>query len=134
MLILVRSETGEAGQSTESAEEERTETDPDRSEETVKYYRGNKVGELQEYLMSRALGAPSYQEGETTGPPHKQHFTITVSVGDLLETGHGKTKKEAKVGFRNLQLNSIDTSILLLAPGVRGDPGKNYTTTIKLLN
>ena len=98
MLILVRSETGEGGQSTETAEEERTETDPDRSEETVKYYRGNKVGELQEYLMSRALGAPSYQEGETTGPPHKQHFTITVSVGDLLETGHGKTKKEAKVG------------------------------------
>ena len=104
MLIIVRSETGEGGQSSATAEEERTETDPDSSEEAVRYYRGNQVGELQEYLMSRALGAPTYQEGETTGPPHKQHFTITVSVGALAQTGHGKTKKEAKVGRRELCL------------------------------
>ena len=101
-MNLVRSETG-AGQSTTTTttEEKQSQTDPDSSGggggDGVKYYRGNQVGELQEYLMSRALGAPSYQEGETTGPAHKQHFTITVSVGDLQETGHGKTKKEAKV-------------------------------------
>ena len=109
MLNLVRSETG-AGQSTTTTttEEKQSKTDPDSSGggggDGVKYYRGNQVGELQEYLMSRALGAPTYQEGETTGPPHKQHFTITVSVGALAHTGHGKTKKEAKVGRRELCL------------------------------
>ena len=103
MLTLVRSEGGDgpqSGNTQEEEEENRSETDAASSNagDGVKYYRGNQVGELQEYLMSRALGAPSNQEGETTGPAHKQHFTITVSVGDLLETGHGKTKKEAKVG------------------------------------
>ena len=104
----MRSEKGAGPNSTnplEEEEEKKSETVPDSSSggggdggDAVKYYRGNQVGELQEYLMSRALGSPSYQEGETTGPPHKQHFTITVSVGELRETGHGKTKKEAKVG------------------------------------
>ena len=106
----MRSERGDGPQSGNTQEEEkeeyRSETDPASSNagDGVKYYRGNQVGELQEYLMSRALGAPTYQEGETTGPPHKQHFTITVSVGDLAHTGHGKTKKEAKVGRRELCL------------------------------
>ena len=102
----MRSEAGDGQHSAntkqekQEQEEKKSETDPDSSSggDAVKYYRGNQVGELQEYLMSRALGPPSYQEGETTGPPHKQHFTITVSVGELRETGHGKTKKEAKVG------------------------------------
>ena len=106
-MILVRSEAGDGQLSTHTQEEgeqeeRKSETDPDTRSgggDAVKYYRGNQVGELQEYLMSRALGPPSYQEGETTGPPHKQHFTITVSVGHLQATGHGKTKKEAKVGI-----------------------------------
>ena len=108
-LVRMRSETVDGPQrrnTQEEEEENRSETDPASSNagDGVKYYRGNQVGELQEYLMSRALGAPTYQEGETTGPPHKQHFTITVSVGDLAHTGHGKTKKEAKVGRRELCL------------------------------
>ena len=108
-MILVRSEAGDGQLSTHTQEQEerKSETDPDTSSgggDAVKYYRGNQVGELQEYLMARALGPPEYQEGETTGPPHKQHFTITVSVGHLQATGHGKTKKEAKVGRRELCL------------------------------
>ena len=69
------------------------ETDTD----TVKYYRGNQVGNLQELLLSRGLAAPSYEDGLITGPPHKQHFTIIASAGGIVRTGEGRTKKEAKV-------------------------------------
>ena len=90
----------------------------------LKYYRGNKVGELQEHLMARGLGVVSYTDGKTTGPPHKQHFTIIATVGNITETGEGKTKKEAKVNMRWTlkETVNVEKSVVFSSKWGRRDP------------
>ena len=60
-------------------------------------YSGNQVGALQEYMITRGLGAPVYTDKAMEGPAHKRWFTINCQVGDIDRDGMGSTKKEAKV-------------------------------------
>ena len=75
--------------------EDKVKTD-DKATPDQKVYTGNKIGELQEFCMSRGIGLPAYTDGETTGPSHMRHFTIVCAVGKVERVGAGGTKKEAK--------------------------------------
>ena len=99
-MLVRNSEEGETNGSNKCEDEAESEVAGVKEEgdtDTVKYYRGNQVGNLQELVLSRGLTAPSYEDGLITGPPHKQHFTIIASAGGIVRTGEGRTKKEAKV-------------------------------------
>ena len=110
-----KEEKEEDGDSVEINEEE---------EEERKYYRGNMVGQLQEYLMGRGLGVATYADGEITGPAHKLHFTMRASLGNVVEMGEGSTKKEAKVNKSQWHCRYN----LMLAPSCWSTPGQDQTT------
>lgn len=52
---------------------------------------------LQEYTQSKNKIIPEYKVIEEEGPEHNKVFVIEVSyMGSIIETGRGKTKKEAE--------------------------------------
>lgn len=51
---------------------------------------------LQEIAARLGLAAPVYGV-EATGPDHDRRFTATVTVGDVVTTGRGSSKKQAEM-------------------------------------
>lgn len=51
---------------------------------------------LQEIAARLGLAAPVYGV-EATGPDHDRRFTATVTVGDVVTTGQGSSKKQAEM-------------------------------------
>ena len=99
----------------EEKEEDGDSVEINEEEEERKYYRGNMVGQLQEYLMGRGLGVATYADGEITGPAHKLHFTMRASLGNVVQMGEGSTKKEAKVNTSPVALSvqfNVSTKLL----------------------
>ncbi|MGH6995827.1 MAG: ribonuclease III [Stellaceae bacterium] len=63
---------------------------------------------LQEWAQARGLSLPSYAVIETSGPPHRRRFTVTVSVtGDKTETASGHSKREAETAAAAALLVSL---------------------------
>jgi len=64
---------------------------------------------LQEWAQARGLSLPSYAVIETSGPPHRRRFTVTVSVaGDKTGTASGNSKREAETAAAAALLASLD--------------------------
>lgn len=57
---------------------------------------GNPIGWLQELCMARRWPPPFYETQSEIGLPHERFFTIACHVSTYIETGRGKSKKEAK--------------------------------------
>ncbi|MGH7008051.1 MAG: ribonuclease III [Stellaceae bacterium] len=63
---------------------------------------------LQEWAQARGLSLPSYAVIETSGPPHRRRFTVTVSVtGEKTETASGHSKREAETAAAAALLVSL---------------------------
>lgn len=63
---------------------------------------------LQEWAQARGLNLPSYAVIETSGPPHRRRFTVTVCVaGDKAETASGNSKREAETAAASALLASL---------------------------
>lgn len=63
---------------------------------------------LQEWVQARGLSLPSYAVVETSGPPHRRRFTVTVSVaGDKVQTASGNSKREAETAAAAALLASL---------------------------
>lgn len=56
----------------------------------------NPVGILQELAQQRLLRPPEYVVVMETGPCHNKKFSVTCRLEDMIETGHGSSKKMAK--------------------------------------
>eukprot|EP00092_Neocalanus_flemingeri_P034072 GFUD01037052.1.p1 GENE.GFUD01037052.1~~GFUD01037052.1.p1 ORF type:complete len:277 (+),score=108.86 GFUD01037052.1:89-919(+) len=87
-----------------------------------KVFTGNKIGELQEFCMSRGIGVPVYKDGETTGPSHKRHFTMVCVMGTVEKLGEGGTKKEAKRQAAGAVLEEISSAAEKIAETEGKDP------------
>jgi ribonuclease-3 len=58
----------------------------------------NPKGELQEWLQGKALGTPTYELVEESGPDHSKNYIVAVkSANQELARGHGKNKKAAEM-------------------------------------
>jgi ribonuclease-3 len=52
---------------------------------------------LQEWAQARGLKLPTYKVVDTSGPPHRRRFTVTVTVAGVKpETASGGSKREAE--------------------------------------
>ena len=56
----------------------------------------NPIGSLQEYCVKCSLPMPIYDLGNTSGQPHQRNFEIVAKVGQIMTTGVGSSKKDAK--------------------------------------
>lgn len=56
----------------------------------------NPIGCLQEYCVKCSLPMPIYDLGNTSGQPHQRNFEIVAKVGQIMTTGVGSSKKDAK--------------------------------------
>jgi ribonuclease III len=66
---------------------------------------------LQEWAQARGLNLPSYTVVDTSGPPHRRRFTVTVSVpGAKSETASGTSKREAEAAAAAALLASLGDS------------------------
>lgn len=67
---------------------------------------------LQEWAQARGLSLPSYTVVDTSGPPHRRCFTVTVSVaGAKVESASGTSKREAEAAAAAALLASLGDSI-----------------------
>ncbi len=51
---------------------------------------------LQEWLMGRGQGLPSYRQVSASGPPHAPRFVVAVEAGGDRAEGSGSTKRAAE--------------------------------------
>lgn len=76
----------------------------------------NPVGHLQEVVAKKGLQRPEFDMSSGDGPPHQRTFETTVTVGSLLATGRGRSKKEAKRKAAEAMLNTINKTNLSMEP------------------
>lgn len=62
---------------------------------------------LQEWVLARGLGLPSYQVSAHSGPPHKPVFEVTVSAGRLSGIGSAGSKRAAEQLAAEALLQSV---------------------------
>jgi ribonuclease III len=64
---------------------------------------------LQELSQSRRLGMPAYTEVARSGPAHRMHFVIAVSIEGLgAAEGEGSSKREAEQAAARALLDQIE--------------------------
>ncbi|MBB3158504.1 ribonuclease-3 [Microbacterium proteolyticum] len=63
---------------------------------------------LQEIAARQGLRAPVYAV-QATGPDHDRRFTASVTVGDLVTTGDGSSKKQAEMAAALTAWRELDT-------------------------
>lgn len=64
---------------------------------------------LQELSQSRRLGMPTYAEVSRSGPAHRMHFVIAVSIDGLgAADGEGASKREAEQAAARALLDMIE--------------------------
>ena len=57
----------------------------------------NFKGRLQELSQAGALGVPSYEVVEASGPGHRRHYRVEARLGDtVMGTGEGRTRRAAE--------------------------------------
>ena len=66
--------------------------------------------ELQEVSQARFGRAPQYALTNESGPPHARVFTARVSVGSVVGTGSGPTKKQAQAEAAARALRKLRTA------------------------
>lgn len=76
----------------------------------------NPIGHLQELVAKKGLQKPEFDVTNGEGPPHQRTFETTVTVGSLLCTGKGRSKKEAKRKAAEAMLNTISKTNLSMEP------------------
>jgi len=76
----------------------------------------NPVGHLQEVIAKKGLQRPEFEVTSSEGPPHQRTFETKVTVGNLLCTGKGRSKKESKRKAAEAMLNTISKTNLSLEP------------------
>ncbi len=63
---------------------------------------------LQEFSQARYGETPAYQIIDDSGPDHDKNFVARVTIGDkFIETGEGKSKKEAEQAAAKKAWNNI---------------------------
>ena len=144
MLAIVRGEE-EASNSKQNVMEDDTNQEHDVNESKAKtddkrtlgqeVYTGNKIGELQEFCMSRGFGVPAYKDGETTGPSHKRYFTIVCVIGSLQRVGEGEQRRRPRdklleLYWRGFHLQQILKVMVKLKPKTKL---KRLLTTMRLM-
>jgi len=88
------------------------------TQRVIEHYWGRHIGTtqpprdpktaLQEWAQARGLSLPSYMVVDTSGPPHRRRFTVTVSVaGAKAETASGGSKREAEAAAAAALLASL---------------------------
>lgn len=76
----------------------------------------NPVGHLQEVVLKKGLQKPEFEVSNGEGPPHQRTFETRVTIGNLLCTGKGRSKKEAKRKAAEAMLNTISKTNLSMEP------------------
>ena len=56
----------------------------------------NPVGELLEFTQKYSIRPPVFEFGSEEGPPHNKQFICNVTLGQCVEIGMGRAKKDAK--------------------------------------
>jgi hypothetical protein len=70
-------------------------------------YETNPVGALQERFQSRGIN-PVYQIIQAEGASHCPTFTFQVFIADLMASGSGNSKKQAKHAAARAMLDMLD--------------------------
>ncbi|PFX24178.1 Interferon-inducible double-stranded RNA-dependent protein kinase activator A [Stylophora pistillata] len=76
----------------------------------------NPISHLQEVVVKNGMQKPEFEVSNGDGPPHQRTFETTVTVGNLLCTGKGRSKKESKRKAAEAMLNTINKTNLSLEP------------------
>lgn len=63
---------------------------------------------LQEYLQSKGLDKPDYQELAISGPDHDKQFEVSCSVGDKESVAKGSSKKKAEQAAAEAMLTQLN--------------------------
>jgi RISC-loading complex subunit TARBP2 len=56
----------------------------------------NPVGELLEFTQKYSIRPPVFEFGNEEGPPHNKQFICNATLGQCVEIGTGRAKKDAK--------------------------------------
>ncbi|XP_068699552.1 RISC-loading complex subunit tarbp2-like [Montipora foliosa] len=76
----------------------------------------NPVGHLQEVVLKKGLQKPEFEVSNGDGPPHQRTFEAKVTIGNLLCSGKGRSKKESKRKAAEAMLSTISKTNLSMEP------------------
>ena len=67
-------------------------------------------------VLKKGLQKPEFEISNGEGPPHQRTFETQITVGNLLCTGKGRSKKESKRKAAEAMLNTISKTNLSMEP------------------